>query len=691
MDKLPLGAFRPKEVARLFVLGGCADISREQAAKLLRPLALIDLGTRLGVAAASEAKSVSAPEDVRVAGGASAGPATGGDVGEFLVGVRPTQKLPTVPEDARSLPVLGHYDVVVIGGGTAGAPAGIAAARQGAKTLVVEYLHGLGGVGTVGAISKYYWGNRVGFTLEIPGGASWVIEQKMEWYRQELLKAGADVWFGTLGCGALVEDGRVTGAVVATPQGRGVVLAKVVIDATGNADVAAAAGAECIYTDHTEFAMQGTGLPPRQLGATYTNTDFTITDETDMVDVWHMFLHAKEKYPRAFDQGQLIDTRERRRIVGDLTITVLDQVNCRTFPDSVVHARSNFDTHGYTIDPYLMLEHPERKGVYSYIPYRTMLPKGMRGILVVGLGLSAHRDAVPVIRMQPDIQNGGYAAGVAAAMAVEGGKELRKIDVRKLQKHLVEIGNLPESVLTDKDSYPMPPERIAAAVESVKNENAPGAAVILAHPEQALPLLKKAYQAAGGRDKLGYAKVLCMMGDAAGLETLMAEVDRIAEWDAGWDFKSGGQFGHAMSALDSLVVALGRTREQKAVPVILRKLKLLTPESKFSHHRAVALALELIGDSSAAEPLAGLLTQPGVAGYAHSSLEKTRLLDEGTKLGLGAVEPRRVSLRELMLARALYRCGDHNGLGEKILREYAKDLRGHLARHAQAVLDAGEE
>ncbi len=69
--------------------------------------------------------------------------------------------------------------------------------------------------------------------------------------------------------------------VVATPQGRGVVLAKVVIDATGNADVAAAAGAECVYTDDSEFAMQGTGLPPRNLGATYTNTDFTITDETD--------------------------------------------------------------------------------------------------------------------------------------------------------------------------------------------------------------------------------------------------------------------------------------------------------------------------------------------------------------------------------------------------------------------------
>ena len=63
----------------------------------------------------------------------------------------------------------GTVDVVVIGGGTAGAPAGIGAARQGAKTLVVEFLDGLGGVGTLGRISKYYWGNVVGFTKSVVG------------------------------------------------------------------------------------------------------------------------------------------------------------------------------------------------------------------------------------------------------------------------------------------------------------------------------------------------------------------------------------------------------------------------------------------------------------------------------------------------------------------------------------------
>ncbi len=697
---LPLAALRPEGVENLYVLGGCADVSRQQAEKLLRPLALIDLGTRVGVAAAHEAASRPMPTGVRVPGEPAEKPLASGDVGELLVGVRPIQELAAIPQDAQALPVFGQYDVVVIGGGTGGAPAGIGAARHGAKTLVVEYLHGLGGVGTIGAISKYYWGNRTGFTAEVEGGASWVIEQKVEWWRRQALDAGADLWFGTIGCGAFVDDGRVRGAVVATAQGRGVVLADVVIDTTGNSDVAAAAGAEIDYTDQTEFGMQGTGLPGRKLGTTYTNTDFTIVDETDMVDTWHVFVYAKDKYKDAFDQGKLIDTRERRRILGDFRMTLLDQVLERTYPDTIEVAYSNFDSHGYTIDPYLEIEHPGHRGFRISVPYRCLLPKGLEGILVGGLGMSAHRDAVPMTRMQPDIQNQGYAAGVAAAMAAEAGAGLRRIDIRALQKHLIEIGNLPETVLTDEDSLPLPPEEVAAAVEIVKEreeiaseerirQRAKAAAALLAHPDQALPLLRKAYQAATQPEhKLIYAHILAVLGDATGLETLAAEVERAQAWDEGWNFRGMGQFGTALSRLDQLVIALGRSRDPRAVPVIVNKAKLLTAESDFSHHRAVGLALELIGDRSAAPPLAELLTQPGMTGYVHDSVEEARRRDQEDRGGTVGVKTRRDSLRELLLARSLYRCGDYGGVGKQILTGYTRDLRGHLARHAKAVLDA---
>ena len=684
VSKLPLGAFRPAGVPHVYLLNGGADVSREQAEKLLRPLALMELGERIGKTAGQEAQGLAKPKGAHLPGKTAEHPAKNGDVREILVGVRPTQELPTIPQQARSLPVLGEYDVVVIGGGTAGAPAGIGAARQGAKTLVVEYLSGLGGVGTLGAISKYYWGNRVGFTATVEGGASWVPEQRMEWWRRQLLDAGADIWFGTIGCGAFVEDGHVRGAVVATPFGRGVVLSKVVIDATGNSDIAAAAGAESIYTDETELAMQGTGLPGRKLGATYTNTDFTIVDETDLLDVWHVYVYAKDKYANDFDQGRLIDTRERRRIVGDFTMSLLDQVNGRTYPDTVVVARSNFDTHGYTIEPYLELEHPHHVGFFVNVPYRCMLPKGLKGILVGGLGMSVHRDAVPLTRMQPDLQNQGYALGVAAAMAVRDGVELRKINLRALQQHLIEIGNMPESVLGAEDNFPFPIERVKEAVASVTDEYK-GAAILVGQPEQAIPLLRDAYASAEGDARTVYAHVLAVLGDATGAETLISKINEASEWDEGWNYRGMGQFGRALSPLDRWIMALGRAGDRKAVPAVLAKTGLLTAEHDFSHHRAVALALELIGDPAAAKPLAALLAKPGMSGYVHDTLEKASERDQEEASTVG-VKTRRESMRELILARALYRCGDHEGIGRGILEAYTHDLRGHLARHAKAVL-----
>ena len=50
--ELPLGVFQPKDVDRLYVLGGCADVSREQAERLMRPIHQIAVGSRIGREAA---------------------------------------------------------------------------------------------------------------------------------------------------------------------------------------------------------------------------------------------------------------------------------------------------------------------------------------------------------------------------------------------------------------------------------------------------------------------------------------------------------------------------------------------------------------------------------------------------------------------------------------------------------------
>ena len=128
-DKIDLDVFRAKGQDRLYALNGCADISREAAARLLRPFNFIKVGTRIGQAAANDAKRAPKPTGVHVPGKREKAIAEG-DTSELLIGLRPTQEdPPTVPSGERSVPVIGIYDVVVIGGGTGGAPAGIGAAE----------------------------------------------------------------------------------------------------------------------------------------------------------------------------------------------------------------------------------------------------------------------------------------------------------------------------------------------------------------------------------------------------------------------------------------------------------------------------------------------------------------------------------------------------------------------------------
>jgi len=537
----------------------------------------------------------------------------------------------------------------------------------------------------------------VGFTQEIDqgladlGGASegksgqgqaWDTLLKAEWLRRELHEAGAHIWFGTLGCGAFVHQGKARGVVVATPAGRGVVLAKAVIDSTGHAGIAAAAGAPCKYTGPMHIALQGTGLPPRDLGVRYTNTDYTFIDDLDVFDTWRAFVTSKEKFSGAYDLGQLIDTRERRQVEGELFLTPLDAYVGRTFPDTIVMAKSNFDTHGFTIHPMFMIRPPDRESVPTYVPYRCLLPKDLDGVLVTGLGVSAHRDVMPVIRMQPDIQNQGYAAGVAAAMAVQAGTELREIDIMQLQRHLVQKGVLSTEVLSHEDSFPLSRERVAEAVNTVL-DNYKGLEVLFAQPEQALPLLRRAYTSVEqDQDRFKYAHILAFMGDPSGAQDLAAAV-RSKDWDEGWQYRGMGQFGPSMSFIDSLIIALGRGQTDYALEPILAKVRQLSAHQPFSHHRAVALALEMLNQAQAAEPLARLLAKPNMSGHAFTSIDVARANIQPSATDNSTRER---SLRELVLARALYRCGDYDGIGERILKDYARDLRGHYRRHAQAIL-----
>jgi hypothetical protein len=679
----------------LLVLGGVADVPRGQADRLLRPLGRMQLGRRVGELGAALARTrgpVGAVPAIDPGSSGAGGPYArfAAAEGNFRSGPRMLAVGPT------ALPVLGRYQVVVVGGGTGGASAAISAGRAGARTAVLETLDTLGGVGTAGMVSLYYHGNPVGFSQEIDAAVErmagllpskglaleWVPYLKAEWYRQELRRQGVAIWFGTFALGAVVEGNAVRGVVVSTPRGPGVVLGDVVVDSTGNAAVAAAAGAPCTYTGADEVAVQGTGLPPLFLEPRYLNTDYTYVDETDILDVWRAFVVAREKYASAHDVGQLIDTRERRRIRGDVEVRPTDAVLRRVWPDTVVVARSDFDSHGYTVDPLFLIRQPDRTLREVPLPYRALLPQGWEGILVTGLGISVHRDTLPLVRMQRDIQNQGYAAGWAAAQAAQDGVTPRQVDLRKVQAHLAEKGLIPRELAGATDSFPLSPERLRQAVRDVANDYQ-DLAVILTDPAGALPLLRSAHaDAATPAIRLTYAHILGMLGDPAGVEDLCRAVAAVP-WDQGWNFKGMGQYGGSLSRVDSLVLALGGTRDPRALAVLLDKARALTPRDAFSHYRAISLALEKMGRAEAAPVLAALLAQSGVGGHAQRTIDRA----------LRDIPPGRVDdatrgreLRELGLARALYRCGDAGGQGEAALRSYADDLRGHYARHARAVL-----
>lgn len=695
-EKLPIDCFRPVKSENLFVLNGTADVPPHVAEKLMRPVNLMAVGERIGLAAAKLAKITTIQPPLKIGPDDQPKNVVPGEV-RFVEQAFPfrIEGSNKVPQKNATFQVLGEYDVAVVGGGTGGAPAAIASGRAGARTLLIEHLYSLGGVGTAGLISSYYHGNRVGFTKEVDAGvgqmggidtqtsSSWIPDIKSEWYRRELRKANVDIWFGSVGTGALVHNNKVNGVVVLTPAGVGVVLAKVVIDATGNADIAAAAGAKCKYTDDSEVAIQGAGLPKKEPCSRYTNTDYTFVDDSDIVDIWRVFVIAREKFKWAYDLGQLIDTRERRQIFGDYTLTPMDIMMNKTFHDTIVICHSDFDSHGHTIHPMFMLRPPDRTSMNARVPFRAMLPAGIEGIIVTGLGVSAHRDALPVIRMQADVQNQGYAAGLAAATVAKQNIPLRQLNIRQIQEQLVAKGILPESILNEEDSTPSSDSEIAAAASVVKN-NYDKLEIILAYPDRALPIIESAFKSETTfSNKLIYAHILGMFSNNIGVDVLIEAIKKTPQWDKGWRFTGMGQYGASISPLDSYIIAAGKTRDPKAFDPILEKANLLTAQSEFSHFRAIAIAFESLNDERACPILAKILQMPGISGHAVTDIKSTLSSNPPSDTDTST---RNAALTELVLARALFKCGDYQKLGEHILKQYAKDLHGHYARHAYAVL-----
>ncbi len=673
----------------LFVTGDVANVETATENDILRHDNAIRWGQRIGRLVA-ESLCEARPRDVRSS--ASVELPSGVELQEAADDLRWQAQCDVVDGITTRVTAQEEVDVLVVGGGTAGAPAGISAARAGARTLVVEHSPGLGGIGTVGLIGVYYFGHRVGFTakmdkevrakspMEVPE-SSWDVEAKMQWYHEELTAAGGNVWYKSMACGALMRDQRVVGAVIATPQGRIAVRAKCVVDATGSADVAAAAGAETVRIGARHVAYQGTGLGPRNPGVFYLNTDYDFIDTNDVIDTTSAYSAAREKFSGAFDLQQIIDSRERRRIVGDIEITPMDILLGRVFPDTINIAYSNFDTHGFTVHPLFMLVPPNRDPMLACVPLRALLPRGLDGIVVTGLGISADRDAMPVIRMQACVQNQGFAAGLAAAECRNG--LLRELDLCALQRKLILEGILDEGMAAAEDSFPIEDKIIDQAISKAAYDFADLNYAFTLPREELVARVCKAYRNADGDDaKLRYAHILGLLGDATGSETLATAVAN-AVWDEGWDYRGMGQYGRSMSVLDSRIIALGRGGDMHALDVLVAKAKSLPQEAEFSHYRALSEAFVGLGSDKSVPVIEALLLRPQITGHSLVSL-KDRI--QSMTPDASETRVRNRALIELHLAWALAQLAPRHPEGLAVLRCYAQDQRATFARHAKAIL-----
>jgi len=206
---------------------------------------------------------------------------------------------------ARDVDVLGSYDVVVAGGGPAGVCAGLAAARSGMKTLLVEQFSCLGGMATAGLHQKIAVFRGAGGRPDIVGGIPReiadraVADHEAHMRGQDLFvevegfkylldcmaeEAGLDLLYYSRVSETVLEDGRLTGLLLNTKSGTCAALARRVVDCTGDADVAFRAGCPTTHGRPEDGAMQPCTLMYRVAGVDWPAVQAYMKDDRGLTE-----------------------------------------------------------------------------------------------------------------------------------------------------------------------------------------------------------------------------------------------------------------------------------------------------------------------------------------------------------------------------------------------------------------------
>jgi hypothetical protein len=413
-------------------------------------------------------------------------------------------------------------DVLVVGGGCAGSAAALAAARAGAKTLLVEKAPFAGGIITSVGL-PYFDGiahittKRVvvrGIALELlaKSGVCAPDAQKIVSHNptipntfefklllDRLFKEQAgrlDVLFNSFVCEATSSDGRITEVTLANKDGLVTVKPKVVIDCSGDADVAAWAGAPFEQNsevqpltlhfrignvertpDITKLCRealkqaQAAGELPYYYGPgvmfmfakneVYIHGIRVPANPTDAADLSraeiqgradaHAMFRAWKQHVPAFKDAYFIESypwigvRESRRIIGQHVLSEDDLMKGRRFDDAIATGCWYLDIHpnktttggANDFDPRKVQPEP-----YD-IPYRSLLPQKLANLLVAGRCHSATRGAHASTRVTVTAMAMGEAAGVAAAMSIATKTEPGQLNGQKVREALAKVGGGP--------------------------------------------------------------------------------------------------------------------------------------------------------------------------------------------------------------------------------------------------------
>jgi ribulose 1,5-bisphosphate synthetase/thiazole synthase len=382
-----------------------------------------------------------------------------------------------VIQPQRELPILAQTDVLVVGAGPAGVVAALAAQRAGADVTLVERYGHFGGLWTGGLVLLVIGhivkgGKQVcqGIGEEImrrldkleggiinrrPGVNPTADAEAVKYVMVEMIEeAGVNVFLHCWGVDAIVTGNTVRGAVFESKSGRQAILAKTVVDATGDGDVFAAAGAEFEHRSHNVGlvtrignldrvdAEKAAGAPkPRRLGSptpvpgvNWVNMRGPEVDGLDVATLTRMEMNHRKFIWKNMQQTRrapgykkvyLMETAPQlgvriTRVLHGLKTITLDDLKAGTrFTDVVAVGGSERGNHGEW-----------------QIPYGALVPTKVDNVLAAGRCVSAEIRMADLVRLIPNCFVTGHAAGVAAAVAIRDRCRPREVDVTEVQKIL---------------------------------------------------------------------------------------------------------------------------------------------------------------------------------------------------------------------------------------------------------------